>query len=107
MPQRLFTLHEFSRRSEGVRRGPKSALLGLQIDADHRKFEQSQVLSDHCLHLDEQSQVFQLTVNWPGLYCETAGKRSDFFSVEFLYAGLGLRTGLALLALSRNYVRRQ
>jgi hypothetical protein len=27
----------------------------LQINADHRKFEQSQVLSDHCLRLDEQS----------------------------------------------------
>src|SRR6516162_2639941 len=26
-------------------------------------------------------------------HCETAGKRSDFFLAEFLYAGLGLRPG--------------
>ena len=34
-----------------------------------------------------------------GLVVLTAGKRSDFFPAEFLYAGLGLRPGaLALVA---------
>jgi hypothetical protein len=38
-------------------------------------------------------------------YCETAGKRSDFFPAEFLHSGLGLRLRgiLALLAATPDH----